>query len=156
MRREQSHIAAHGAPPPPWLADAYSELSEPLMRFLAGLAGRGRAEDLASQVWLEATELAGRFEDDVEGFRRLLFTIARRRLIDHRRRWWQRRVVLRGDDGAWADHPDPGLAVDQTHAFELVGRLPHAQAEVVLLRVIAGFSAEQVGEITGRSPAPSA
>jgi RNA polymerase sigma-70 factor (ECF subfamily) len=30
--------------------------------------------------------------------------------------------------------------------------LPRPQAEVVLLRVLAGFSAEDVAEMTGRSP----
>jgi RNA polymerase sigma-70 factor (ECF subfamily) len=152
MQREPTRPGLGGQAPPDWLADSYAELSEPVLRYLSGAAGRARGEDIASQVWLEATELAAEFRGDGAAFRRLVFTIARRRLIDHRRRWWQRRVQLRGGAGDWADAPDPGASAEQAQAFALIARLPRGQAEVVLLRVIAGLSAEDVGEITGRSP----
>jgi RNA polymerase sigma-70 factor (ECF subfamily) len=151
MQHKPTRAASREPAAPGWLADAYAELSEPVLRYLSGVAGRVRGEDIASQVWLEATELADGFQGDIGAFRRLVFTIARRRLIDHRRRWWQRRVQLRGDAGDWADRPDPTASAEQAQAFALIARLPRGQAEVVLLRVIAGLSAEDVGEITGRS-----
>ena len=152
MQREPTRPALGGEAPPSWLAEAYAELSEPVLRYLSSIAGRAAGEDIGSQVWVEATELAAGFRGDAAAFRRLVFTIARRRLIDHRRRWWQRRVQLRGGAGDWADVPDPAASADQAQAFALIARLPRGQAEVVLLRVIAGFSADDVGEITGRSP----
>lgn len=39
-------------------------------------------------------------------------------------------------------------------ALELLQELPPAQAEVIALRVIVGFSADEVGEMTGRSAGP--
>ena len=41
---------------------------------------------------------------------------------------------------------------DEAAALARVRQLPAVQAEVVLLRVLGGFSAEEVAEITGRSP----
>jgi RNA polymerase sigma-70 factor (ECF subfamily) len=136
-------------PPPAWLDEAYRAIDPALRRYLRAVAG-GAGEDLASQVWVDATTASTGFAGDVEAFRRLVFTIARRRVVDHRRRWWQRRVTLMGTtperpDGARWDGSS-GAAVD------MVRRLPPAQAEVVFLRVLAGLSAAEVAEITGRTP----
>jgi len=133
------------------LEEQYAELSGVLLRYLRSMAD-GSEDDLASQVWTEATAGFAGFSGDAPTFRRWLFTIARRRLIDHRRRWWQRRVVLRGtppelwEDAAASDPDGTG------EALELIGRLPRSHAEIVFLRVIAGLSAADVAAITGRSP----
>jgi RNA polymerase sigma-70 factor (ECF subfamily) len=134
--------------PPEWLEEAYRQIDPALRRYLAAVAG-ARGEDLVSQVWVDATAASDRFHGDLAAFRRLVFTIARRRLVDHRRRWWQRRVVLVAElpDGAdgrsWDGSSEAALA--------LIRSLPKAQAEVVFLRVLAGLSAADVAEITGRS-----
>ena len=130
-----------------WFGAQHEQLREPLLRFLRGLAGQD-ADDLAAQVWLEAFEQLDVLEPDATRFRRLLFTIARRRVIDHRRRWWQRRVVPCADvtDSADVAH----VSTDQ--AIAVIRQLPRGQAEVVLLRVVGGFSATEVASITGRSP----
>ncbi len=146
-----SHLRPHvpACPPPAWLDQAYRAIDAPLRRYLHAVA-RGGADDLASQVWLEATAASVGFAGDIDGFRRLVFTIARRRVVDHRRRWWQRRVTL---VGAVPDRIDPA-AWDGSggQAVEVIRRLPRAQAEIVFLRVIAGLSAGEVAEITGRTP----
>jgi RNA polymerase sigma factor (sigma-70 family) len=133
---------------PQWLAEAYRQIDPALCRYLAAVAG-ARGEDLASQVWVDATAASGRFHGDLEAFRRLVFTIARRRLVDHRRRWWQRRVVLVADVPDSAD--DRGWDGSSETALALIRALPKAQADVVFLRVLAGLSAADVAEITGRS-----
>jgi RNA polymerase sigma-70 factor (ECF subfamily) len=54
-----------------------------------------------------------------------------------------------------ADQPgadDPSASVLGKAALEVIGRLPADQAEVVLLRVVAGLSAEEVGAIVRKSP----
>jgi RNA polymerase sigma-70 factor, ECF subfamily len=133
---------------PQWLDEAYRQIDPALRRYLAAVAG-ARGEDLASQVWVDATAASRRFHGDVAAFRRLVFTIARRRVVDHRRRWWQWKVVLLADlpdgadDGGWDGSSEATLALIRT--------LPKAQAEVVFLRVLAGLSASDVAEIAGRS-----
>ena len=42
--------------------------------------------------------------------------------------------------------------LDTRAAIALVARLPQQQAEVIMLRVVAGMDAEAVGKLLGRSP----
>lgn len=123
-----------------------------LIRYLRAVVGREAAEDVASQVWVEVVAGAASFRGDEAAFRRWVFATARRRALDHRRRWWQRSVVLRPPGAYELDQPamDPDGAADAA-AVARIMQLPPAQAEVVLLRVLGGFSAEEVAEITGRS-----
>ena len=58
-----------------------------LLRFLAGLAGRPDAPDLASETWLDVVRNLNTFEGDESAFGSWIFTIARHRVIDlHRSR----------------------------------------------------------------------
>lgn len=88
-----------------------------------------------------------------------MFTIARRRLIDHRRQVAHRRTqpVSSEDMAAWPAEDDPAeagmssVSTEQTIA-RLVAVLPAEQAEVVLLRVIGGFGVAEVAQVMGKSP----
>ena len=115
------------------------------------------ADDLAADTWLDAARGLTSFEGDGDDFRRWLFTIARRRIVDHFRREG-RRVGTTPLTG----HDDPGRSDDaagealaglaaQDAIAALVRDLPESQAEVVLLRVVADLSVEDVSRITGRS-----
>jgi RNA polymerase sigma-70 factor (ECF subfamily) len=135
------------------VASAYASVHDDLVRYLRAVVGREVADDVASQVWVEVVSGAGAFRGDAAAFRRWVFATARRRALDHRRRWWQRSVVLRPPgayelDQPWVDTPGD----DDAAAVARIMQLPAAQAEVVLLRILGGFSAEEVAQITGRSP----
>lgn len=136
------------------VASAYVSVHADLVRYLRVVVGREVAEDVASQVWVEVVAGAAGFRGDEAAFRRWVFATARRRGLDHRRRWWQRSVVLRPPGAYELDRPvtDPPVDDGEAAALAQVRQLPAAQAEVVLLRVLGGFSAEEVAEITGRSP----
>jgi RNA polymerase sigma-70 factor (ECF subfamily) len=136
------------------VAEAYASVHGDVVRYLGAVVGRGVAEDVASQVWVEVVAGAGSFRGDTDAFRRWVLTTARRRALDHRRRWWQRSVVLRPPGAFELDRPaiDPELGEDVAAAVARIKRLPAPQAEVILLRVLGGFSAEEVAELTGRSP----
>jgi RNA polymerase sigma-70 factor (ECF subfamily) len=136
------------------LATQFAALHRRVLRYLRATVGEA-AEDVASQVWLDVVASGGPSGQGEDDMRRWVFTIARRRSIDHRRRWWQRRVVVRAPDHPGWEQPsaDAGPDSDDTEAaLALISVLPAAQAEVVLLRVIGGLSAEEVAEITGQSP----
>ena len=130
-----------------------------LLRVLRSEVGDA-AEDVASQTWLEVIGALRRFEGDERGFQSLLYTIARRRVADHRRSLRRRPSTptapadLHGMpdvgtplEGATID----GLAGDDAarRVTEILG--PDA-AEIVLLRVVAGLSVEQVAKVVGKSP----
>ena len=97
------------------VAEAYASVQGDVVRYLGAVVGRGVAEDVASQVWVEVVAGAGAFELDRPSV-------------------------------------DPELGDDVAAAVVRIKRLPAPQAEVVLLRVLGGYSAEEVAELTGRSP----
>jgi len=139
------------------LSSLYRELSAPLVGFLIGLVG-GEAEDLAAEAWIDAAHALSGFDGDGAGFRRLLFTIARRRAVDHLRARSRRRTTP--VDVVPVLVPEPDVADVVTEADEarsaverLFSLLPKAQAEVVVLRVVSGLPVSDVASIVGRTPA---
>jgi RNA polymerase sigma-70 factor (ECF subfamily) len=142
---------------PEALAGLYRELNPALVGFLRGMAP-GEAEDLAADAWIDAAASLPRLEGDGAGFRRLLFTIARRRAIDHLRKRHRRRTdpvpsvpaVAAGGDVAEkvAEMEDARAAIERIFFL-----LPRPQAEVIVLRVVGGLAVADVARIVGRSPA---
>ena len=128
-----------------------------LVRYLEIVAGRDQAEDLASETWISVVRSLPRFEGGEAGFKSLLFTLARSRLIDGSRRAQVRPQVVRSIDGIdrEADEADAGAGIERDEAtsaaLALIARLPAGQAEVVALRVIAGLENPEVALIVGKS-----
>jgi RNA polymerase sigma-70 factor (ECF subfamily) len=138
------------------IATLYRELQPQLLRYLRHHAGRF-AEDIASEVWLGlAPQLAG-FGGTGADLRALMFTIARRRVVDHYRHHGRRPSICSLDDSAdRADGIDVAArAVENVTAqgavAALVRGLPDDQAEIVLLRVLGELDVAQVAQIVGKS-----
>jgi RNA polymerase sigma-70 factor, ECF subfamily len=115
------------------------------------------AEEVVADTWLAAAKGLATFEGDSGDFRAYLFSIARRRVADHYRSRARRPRLVALDEEA--EHPAPDSAdtaiegMSTSQAIEALGRyLTAEQAEVVLLRVVADLSVEQVGKVLGRSP----
>jgi RNA polymerase sigma-70 factor (ECF subfamily) len=127
-----------------------------LLRYLRSQE-RQAADDIAAEVWLAAAGALATFEGDESGFRSWLFTVARRRVIEHRRRGLRRRTdavdpshfvdTVNDDDTAQraSDSVDAQRAVDL-----MVECLSPDQTEVLIMRVVADLTAAQVAEIMGR------
>ena len=139
------------------LVRLYRDLNPALVRF-CGAQARGYGEDLAQEVWLATAKRLAAFVGDEKGFRAWVFTIARRRLIADWRVAGRRPERLSDPAelaeiaGGFEDVADASVLVDDA-VQALVAGLPRAQAEIVLLRVVAGFDAEEVGSIVGRRAA---
>jgi RNA polymerase sigma-70 factor, ECF subfamily len=144
-----------------WALTALFRAYQPaLVRYLRAQEP-GVADDLAGEVWVAVARGLSGFSGNEVGFRAWLFTIARRRLIEHRRKAVRRqtdpvphdRLDLASETGVGAD--PAGLVLDQLSAQEaigvVVGGLSPDQAEAVLLRVVAGFEVSEVSRIMGRS-----
>src|SRR5207247_10558050 len=110
----------------------------------------GEAEDLASETWVDIGAGIARFDGDESAFSCWAFTIARRRLIDVRRMRARRRTrpVSMESLADQADPVDPYRPAEGTWALGLLAALPPDQAEIVLLRVIAGRDSEEVARGT--------
>ena len=114
------------------------------------------AEDVASETWMAVARGLVRFEGDADGFRAWLYTIARRRVVDHRRR--QGRQVptapLDGHDHRSGDDTSAAvldrMALDDAAAS--IALLAPEQAEVIRLRVLAGLSVAEVAAVLGKQP----
>jgi RNA polymerase sigma-70 factor (ECF subfamily) len=139
----------------------FTDLQPRLLRFLRSAEPRV-ADDLASEVWLAMAQGLGRFEGDLTNFRSWVFTIARRRLADHRRT-----AIRRGTDpvdpheyfGDRADSEGGDAStsvIDRMSAQDAVNlissSLPPEQAEVLLLRVIGELDVAHVAEVLDRTP----
>jgi len=128
-----------------------------LLRYLRVIAPEA-AEDVAAEAWLGVVRGLAAFRGDEQGWRAWLFTTARRRAIDETRR--RSRLAEKGLEDAVPGRiplsPDAAdLAIqhiDTRSALALVARLPPHQAEVILLRVVAGLDTEMVARLVGRSP----
>ena len=136
----------------------FRDLQPRLLRYLRSQLPEG-AEDVASETWLALAPRLGEVEGGVVGLRRLAFTIARRRLVDERRRRAARPVPADGpmpEDAAGlrsGTEDEAIAALGAQEAVDLVVRtLPADAAEIVLLRVVAGLSADEVAVILGRTP----
>lgn len=136
----------------------YRDLHPRLGRYLRAQEPR-HAEDLEAEVWLAFAERVHAFEGDEVGLNAWAFSIARRRVADHRRTAARRKtdVVAVAELDRTDDAPGPeaivldGIGGDEAAAF--VARiLPSDQAEVVLLRVLAGLDVSTVAEILGKKP----
>lgn len=136
----------------------FLDLQPRLLRFLRSAEPRV-ADDLAGEVWVALAQGINAFEGDLAGFRAWAFTIARRRIADHRRSAARRRTDPAGAI-EFAEAPggaDPAEHVlDRLSAQEAIdliaAALPPDLAEVLLLRVVGGLDVAHVAEVMERTP----
>lgn len=136
------------------LGALYRELHPSLVAYLRAREPR-HGEDLASDTWLKVAAGLPSFRGDAPAFRSWMFTIARCRLIDHRRRVRRRGDVIDLDAMAgYPSHHDPEAetidAVSAEVALSTINTLPSDQADVVLLRVVNGLGTDEVATIMGK------
>jgi RNA polymerase sigma-70 factor (ECF subfamily) len=134
-----------------------------LLRYLRVQSGRG-GEDVAAETWLQVVRDLSKFIGDIDDFRAWLFTIARHRAIDAARSAAARPLLLVADVAEATGHEPRGSTaaasaevealerVSTQRALELVATLPPEQAEMVMLRVVAGLEVAVVAAIVGKTP----
>jgi len=132
------------------------DLIGPLRGYLR-LRGAAEPDDLVNETLLRTARHLRRFQGDEEGFRSWVFTIAHHLLVDDRRRRRRRptHVGLDIDQEGAASLPatdDLDSAWTLTDLRALVAQLTPDQRDVVLLRVVAGFSVNEVATIVGKEP----
>ena len=133
----------------------YRDLSPVVTGYLR-MHGAAEPDDLASETFLGVfTGLAG-FSGDEDALRSWVFTIAHRRLIDDWRRR-SRRPQVTDDAGDLTLLPggdaedDALLRVGTEDVHRMCAGLPDDQRSVLLLRILADLTVEQVAGVMGRS-----
>jgi len=138
-------------------AQLWRALNPPVVRYLRTLAPCS-AHDLASETWLQVIRSLAKFSGGEPAFRAWVFTIARNKVLDAARHD-RRRPRVSIDEIALDRMPSPDdtaqLAMENLStdaALALIATLPRDQAEVIILRVVAGLDPAAVGAILGKSP----
>ena len=142
-----------------WAAAAIFDAHQgPLLRYLRWQEPSA-ADDLAGETWLAVAERLGKFEGGEDALRAWLFSVARRRVAEYRRRGARRqtRPVAPEDLAALPGGTDPSeIVVDTLSAQQaidhLVATLSADQAEVVVLRIVAGLSVEEIARVLDKRP----
>ncbi|MEP7034503.1 MAG: RNA polymerase sigma factor [Dermatophilaceae bacterium] len=139
-------------------ARLWLDVNPALVRYLRVVSGEVD-EDVAAEAWVTVVAGLARFRGDEMAWRGWVFTTARRRAIDEGRRRSRRRAALASESSGLTlpngrDGADPAQQVleslDTEAALAIVARLAPLQAEVIMLRVIAGLDVETVARLVGR------
>lgn len=134
----------------------WRETNPALLRYLRVIVPES-AEDIAAETWVSVIRSLDKFRGGEEAWRAWLFTTARRRVLDDGRRRSRRpespvAEVGTGDAASAVDAADLALENLATRdALAAVASLPPLQAEVIMLRVVAGLDTETVAQLLGRS-----
>jgi RNA polymerase sigma factor (sigma-70 family) len=133
----------------------YRDLSPVVTGYLR-LHGAAEPDDLASETFLGVFTGLAAFHGDEAALRSWVFTIAHRRLVDDWRRR-SRRPQLTDDAGdltlhAGGDVEDDALVrIGTADVHRMCAELPDDQRSLLLLRVLADLTVEQVAQVMGRS-----
>ncbi|MGW4897236.1 RNA polymerase sigma factor ShbA [Kitasatospora sp. NPDC004240] len=121
---------------------------------------RHHVDDVAQEVCVAVLCALPRYRDEGRPFEAFVYGIAAHKIAD------LQRAAMRGPgssvippddlpelpDDALGPEERALLSSDAAWAKELLSNLPARQRELVLLRVAAGLSAEETGEVLGMSP----
>ncbi|WP_408899661.1 RNA polymerase sigma factor [Nocardioides sp. R1-1] len=136
-------------------AEVWRLLHPPLLRYLR-VRDRDTAEDIAAETWLHVIRDLSRFSGGPSEFRAWLFTLGRHRAIDAGRARAARPSTPTAEVIDIGTAPSAEAAalerVDTEAAVRLVASLPPPQAEMVMLRVVAGLSVAEVATIVDKKP----
>lgn len=141
----------------PWaLRVLYDELAPRVHGYLRS-RGAAEAEDLTSEVFLAVFPRLGTVTGGAAGLRTLVFSVAHARLVDDLRRRSRREPAvefdaLRHDGVAPSSEVEAMASLATDEVKELLAHLPVDQRDVLLLRVVADLSLEQVAQAMGRTP----
>lgn len=132
------------------VAEIYRRHQPGVLRYLR-VCDLQAAEDIASVVWMDAARAMRGFTGDEKAFVSWLFTIVRRRLIDH-----QRKVSRPAVEQDLVTSPAIEMSIlareEAANVAATVRRLlPESQSEVVLLRTVAGLSVAEVATVIGKT-----
>lgn len=132
------------------------EYAPPVAAFLKARGSR-EPEDVTSDVFLAVFEQLPRFSGGELEFRSFVFSIAYRRLVDELRKRSRRGIHLE-----WSAETDTRSIASAEHValhnlgeqstLSLLDGLSEDQRNVMVLRIVADLTIEQIAEVLGKRP----
>ena len=145
--------AAHSGAP--WAWDRIYHWLAPAVAGYLRVQGVDDADDVTSEVFLGVVRGIARFHGDEQQFRSWVFVIAHRRLQDHRRQQYRH---PRADELSEPDAPVVGdaetdalSALATARVYAVCARLAPDQRDVVLLRIVADLTVDDVAAVLGKT-----
>lgn len=135
----------------------YLELAPSVLGYLR-LRGAPDFEDLTGEVFLQVVRDLDQFEGDLRQLRAWVLSIARNRLLDDRRHRSRRPVEPAPEEtlvaaGPVGDVESEAIArLGTQELLRLVGHLSPDQQDVLLLRLVADLTVEEVAISIGKRP----
>jgi len=156
--KELTNLAVQGDPGA--IEILIAEVRPMIVRYCRARLGRvsGQyhiADDVAQEVCIAVLSALPRYRDMGRPFASFVFGIAAHKIADALRSAVRAAVPTEDLPDGPDDRPGPEETVvryiEAQRARDLLTRLPEHQRELVLLRVVAGLSAEETGNVLGMS-----
>ncbi len=129
----------------------------PAVAAFAQARGSREPDDLTSEVFLAVFDRLATFRGDAEAFRSFVFSIAYRRLVDELRMRGRRgetvELVAEEDPRRASSAEDEATRrLGEHRALALIASLPADQRDVMMLRIVADLTVEQVAVVLDKRP----
>jgi RNA polymerase sigma-70 factor (ECF subfamily) len=114
-------------------------------------------EEIVSEVWMNVAKDVRKFKGDYSGFTAWVYSIARNRIVDaSRKRDRTIRPQEELDEATWVPsnqnvEKDFEADANVKRIIDEINKLPAAQAEVLMLRVVSDLSVEEVAKIVKKN-----
>ena len=139
-----------------WTA-LYRDLAPLVLGYLRS-RGADEPEDLTGEVFLQIARDLPTFKGEEAEFRSWVLAITHHRFIDQRRYRWRHPADPAPDDtilarAATGDVEQEALGSLATERVRrLIDRLTEDQRAVLMLRIVAGLTVEEVAQVVGKKP----
>jgi RNA polymerase sigma-70 factor (ECF subfamily) len=132
----------------------YDDLAPAVLGYLR-VRGARDPEDVTGEVFLHAAQRIHQFEGSPAGFRSWIFTIAHHRLVDDHRAAARRPLTLveqvPEQEATHTTDADALDAVGTDRVRALLDQLSADQRDVLLLRLIAGLTIDEIAQLLGKT-----
>ena len=139
----------------PWACRELWEGHAPAVAAFLTARGSREPDDLTSEVFLTVFDRLGAFRGDAAAFRSFVFSVAYRRLVDElrmrSRRGETEQLSVSSDPRRASSAEDEATArLGDAAALRLLDGLPADQRDVMVLRIVADLTVEQVAGVLGK------
>lgn len=124
--------------------------------FIRTNQNKSLAEDIVSEIFLKAVENFDQFDENKGSFKSWIFKVCKNYLIDYfRSKKNQEPISIDNLTNELKDDHDSkktaNQAIENQQIMEAINTLPETKKEIIMLRYFAGYTYEEIAEITNET-----